>query len=92
MDQACAGVEPHLGALAVERGIPYVLIDENAGRAAAIALGLQPSGLLGILLEAKKRRQISEVLPLLDRLCAGARFRVGENLRRRVAMIAGETA
>ncbi len=79
-------------ALAVGRGIRHVLIDEIAARAAAIALGLQPSGLLGILIEAKKRKHISLVLPLLDRLRDGARFRVGDDLRQRIATLAGELA
>lgn len=78
-------------ALALERGIRYVLIDETAGRAAAIALGLQPSGLLGLLVEAKKRALISAVLPLLDQLRDSARFRVGDALRNRIAALAGET-
>ncbi|MEO6752225.1 MAG: DUF3368 domain-containing protein [Chthoniobacteraceae bacterium] len=79
-------------ALAVGRGIRHVLIDETAARAAAIALGLQPSGLLGILIEAKKRKHISLVLPLLDLLRDGARFRVGDELRQRIATLAGESA
>ncbi len=78
-------------ALALERGIRYVLMDENAGRAAAIALGLQPSGLLGLLVEAKKRALISAVLPLLDQLRDSARFRVGNDLRQRIALLAGES-
>jgi len=78
-------------ALALERGIQYVLIDEQAGRAAAMALGLQPSGLLGLLVEAKKRALIPGVLPLLDRLRDSARFRVGDDLRRRIAALASET-
>lgn len=78
-------------ALALERGIRYVLIDEIAGRAAAIALGLQPSGLLGLLVEAKKRALIPAVLPLLDRLRDSARFHVGDDLCHRIATLAGET-
>ena len=42
-------------ALALERRIHNVLIDEAAGRADAIPLGLQPSGLLSLLVEAKGR-------------------------------------
>jgi predicted nucleic acid-binding protein len=78
-------------ALALERGIRNVLMDETAGRAAAIAHGLQPSGLLGLLVEAKRRALISAVLPLLDRLRDSARFRVGDDLRHRIATLAGET-
>lgn len=77
-------------ALALERGIHDVLMDEAAGRAVAIALGLQPSGLLGLLVEAKKRAFISAVLPLLDRLRDSARFRVGDDLRHRIATLADE--
>lgn len=78
-------------ALAVERGIRDILIDESAGRAAAVALGLRPSGLLGVLIQAKRQNLISQVLPLLDRLKIGARFRIGDELRLRVATLAGET-
>ena len=78
-------------ALALERGIRFVLIDESAGRAAAVALGLQPSGLLGLLVEAKRRALIPTVLPLLDQLRTRARFRVADDLRVRIAMLAGET-
>lgn len=77
-------------ALALERGIRYVLIDEAAGRAAAVALGLQPTGLLGLLVEAKKRALILKVLPLLDRLRDAARFHIGNDLRIRIATLAGE--
>ena len=77
-------------ALALERGIRQVLIDESAGRAAAMALGLLPSGLLGILVEAKKRGIILKVLPLLDRLRDAARFRVASDLRQRIAALSNE--
>jgi hypothetical protein len=66
------------------RGIRHVLIDEAAGRRAALALGLLPSGLLGLLVEAKKRALLPAVLPLLDRLRDDARFYLGEDLRHRI--------
>jgi len=77
-------------ALAMERGIHNVLIDEASGRAAALALGLRPSGLLGLLVEAKARRFLGAVLPLVDRLRDEVRFRVSDELRRRIAVSAGE--
>ncbi len=77
-------------ALAIERGIRNVLIDEKAGRIAARALGLKPSGLLGLLVEAKRRGLINAVLPLADALRDGARFRMTEDLRKEIAMLAGE--
>ena len=77
-------------ALALERGIRNVLIDEAAGRAAAIALGLRPSGLLGLLVEAKMRQLLPAVLPLLDRLREQVNFRVSDDLRHLIAIRAGE--
>jgi predicted nucleic acid-binding protein len=79
-------------ALALERGIRDVLIDEAAGRAAAVAHGLRPSGLLGLLVQAKKLALIPRVLPLLDRLRDGARFRVDDKLRSRIATLANESS
>jgi predicted nucleic acid-binding protein len=72
-------------ALALERGIRDILIDERAGRAEAVNLGLRPSGLLGLLIRAKREGHVAAVLPLLDRLQAGARFRVSEVLRAQIA-------
>lgn len=77
--------------LALERGVKDVLIDERAGRAAAAALGLRPSGLLGILVQSKERGRIPNVIPLLDRLQAGARFRVSSDLRERLLVLTGES-
>ncbi len=82
--------ELHALALALEKGVRFVLIDETAARATAIALGLVPSGLLGLLIEAKKRLLLPAVLPLLDRLRNEARFRVADDLRGRIAALAGE--
>ena len=77
-------------ALALVRGIRHVLIDEIAGRKVAISLGLKPSGLLGLLIEAKRRALIPAVLPLLDRLRDDARFYIDDDLRQRVTELAGE--
>jgi len=78
-------------ALALERGIADVLIDEKAGRAAALALGLHVSGLLGVLIEGKQRRLVPALRPLLDALAVGARFWIDPRLRERVLRIVGET-
>ena len=77
-------------ALALERGVHDVLIDERAGRAVSVSLGLRPFGLLGLLVQAKRRGLISEVIPLLDRLEVEARFRVSKALRDQVAALTGE--
>jgi uncharacterized protein len=77
-------------ALALERGIKDILIDERAGRAVAEQLGLRPFGLLGVLINAKRKGHIPAVLPLLDRLQDGAKFRMSAALRDQVAGLTGE--
>lgn len=77
-------------ALALGRGITDVLIDEQAGRAAAIALGLHVSGLLGVLIEGKHRRLVSELGPVIDSLVNGAKFWINPRLRERILNEAGE--
>ncbi len=77
-------------ALALERGIGHVLIDEKAGRTAALALGLNVSGLLAVLIEAKQRTLIPELRPLLDALTTGAQFWMGADLRSLALRRAGE--
>ena len=78
-------------ALALERGIADVLIDESSGRAAALALGLRVSGLIGVLIEGKRRNLVPALRPLLDRLVTGARFWLADRLRERVVRSVGET-
>lgn len=77
-------------ALALERGIADVLIDESYGRAAALAHGLHVSGLLGVLLEGKQRSLITQLSPLLDRLTTGARFWMHPRLREHILRLGGE--
>lgn len=77
-------------ALALELGIPEVLLDERAGRRVASALGLHVSGLLGILIEAKGRNLIPALRPMLAQLVSGARFWMAPELRDRVLRAVGE--
>jgi uncharacterized protein len=58
-----------------------LLIDERLGRRAAIRLGLNVTGLLGVLAEGKKRGLITSCAPLLDSMMARAGFWIGERLR-----------
>lgn len=76
--------------LAVERGADVVLMDEQPGRAAAAALGLKTMGLLGILMEARRRSLIPTLAPLLDRLQIEARFWIAPSLREVVLLTVGE--
>jgi uncharacterized protein len=76
--------------LALEIGADQVLIDEHRGRLIAARLNLNYTGILGILIEAKRRGLILAVNPLLDSLINDAGFWVADALYRRVIELAGE--
>ena len=77
-------------ALAIELGANLVLIDEREGRHAAVRLGLQPLGGLGVLLRSKAKGHLVEIHPLLDDLRQKAGFYVSDRLYREVLATAGE--
>ena len=54
--------------LAVALKADLLLIDENKGRKIAKEKALKPLGLIGVLLEAKKKKHIVLVRPELDKL------------------------
>jgi predicted nucleic acid-binding protein len=51
---------------------------------------LKPIGVIGVLIEAKRRGLLPEVRPLLDTLRDQAGFRVSERLYERVLVDIGE--
>jgi predicted nucleic acid-binding protein len=71
-------------ALAYETSADVVLIDERRGRHIAGRLGLKPLGLLGVLVLAKRRGDISEVKPVVDDLIRIAGFWISADLYSRV--------
>lgn len=77
-------------ALALELGVPQVLIDETDGRAAAKAMGLQPIGILGVLLRAKNEGAVASVSHEMLRLRHEAGFFIAESLFQRVRAVADE--
>lgn len=77
-------------ALAMEIHADGVLIDEAAGRAVAIELGLTPIGVLGILVRAKRHGHLSAVAPVIKALLERAQFRAAPELVREVLRLAGE--
>jgi uncharacterized protein len=77
-------------ALAVEVEASRLLIDERLGRQAATDLGLKITGVLGILLSAKRQNLIMAVKPIMDDLMIQASFRISSQLYSDVLNTAGE--
>jgi predicted nucleic acid-binding protein len=77
-------------ALAFEIHADAVLIDETAGRAVALALGLTPIGVFGILVRAKRNGRLTAIAPVVDDLLHRARFRAAPELVQEVLRLAGE--
>lgn len=78
-------------AIAIATEIPDALLimDDAEGRRVAQRLGLHVTGVLGVLIEAKTRRVIRAVGPLLDQLVAEG-FWLSDSMRRRVLDAVGE--
>lgn len=77
-------------ALAIEVEATRLLIDERLGRQAATDLGLRITGVLGILLAAKRQELITAVQPVMDDLATQAGFRISSQLYVDVLNVAGE--
>ncbi|MDK3157420.1 DUF3368 domain-containing protein [Kamptonema cortianum] len=78
-------------ALALEIGADLLLIDERRGRVEADRLGIKITGLLGILVEAKRKNLIVAVKPLMDALIAASEFRVSSALYNQILNIVNES-
>jgi uncharacterized protein len=75
--------------LAVELNADRLIVDERRGRNEAIKLGLQVTGILGILLAAKQQGLIPLIQPLLNDLIANG-FWIREQLYAEALTLAGE--
>jgi len=69
--------------LAGELHADLLLVDEKRGRHIAMDLGLEVTGLLGVLAEAKARGLVSRCQPILDDMIRVAGFWIGDDLRAR---------
>jgi uncharacterized protein len=77
-------------ALALELDAALLVIDEQLGRKIALNEGLNITGLLGVLLEAKSKNLIFEIKPIMDDLMDQAKFRIASSLYLEVLRLAGE--
>jgi hypothetical protein len=78
-------------ALAVDLGIQMLVMDETMGRERARAMGLQTVGVLGVLLNAKKHKQIKSVRKTMESLRQEAGFFISDDLFEQVVKVAGES-
>jgi uncharacterized protein len=76
-------------ALAQEINADLLIMDERKGRAQAKTMGLNITGMIGILVFAKEKGLISEIRPFLDKLIA-TKFKLGMNLYHQALSLAGE--
>jgi predicted nucleic acid-binding protein len=77
-------------ALAIDLKAGIVIIDEEEARQLAIRAGLSVTGVLGILLRAKRAGQIPAVRPEIQALRDKARFFIAPSLEAKVLSAAGE--
>jgi uncharacterized protein len=77
-------------ALAIELSADLLLVDERKARVVATQLGLPVVGLLGVLVEAKQKRHVTAVRPILDRLIQEASFWISPELYQHVVSSVGE--
>lgn len=65
-------------------------MDERPGRTVALQYGINVTGVLGILLEAKSKELILAVKPIMDCLINEVNFRVSNQLYTVILKYAGE--
>ena len=77
-------------ALAIEMKADRILMDEREGRVMAGQAGLPVTGVLGVLLRAKKTGRLKTIKPEIDALKNKARFFIAPVLEKSILTQAGE--
>jgi len=77
-------------ALAIEKEIVTILIDEHEGRVAAKNMGLVPVGVLGILLLEKMEGRLPSMTDAMEALKEKGGFYIAESLYNQILTIAEE--
>jgi len=77
-------------ALALEVKSEFLLMDEHLGRETALHMDVRCVGLIGVLIESKRKGVISSIRPLLDSLQDVAGFWVSQALYQQVLEDEGE--
>lgn len=78
-------------ALALQVKAEFLLMDEHLGRDTALHMGVRSVGLIGVLLEAKRKGLVTHIRPLLETLRDVAGFWISEVLFQRVLQDEGES-
>ena len=77
-------------ALATDLSADFVLMDEQEGRQLASKTGLSVTGVLGVLLRAKRAGEIAGLKPEMDLLRSKAHFFVSLAIEKKILAAAGE--
>jgi uncharacterized protein len=79
-------------ALTLELRADLLLMDERKGRRAASELGIAVTGILGLLIQAKKRAFLPSVSAVLNRLRTDAGFFLSDDQVSKTLLLADESA
>ncbi|MGB3310534.1 MAG: DUF3368 domain-containing protein [Nodosilinea sp.] len=82
--QTLDGGEAEAISLALELQADWILLDERDGRKVAKSLGLQVTGVLGVLLRAKESGDLPSLQPVIADLTEKAGFRIAPELLAKV--------
>jgi hypothetical protein len=77
-------------ALALERGIQGIILDDKQAREIADELGLKVIGTLGLLILAKRKGLLSEVRPIMAQIIERVNFRIAPSVLNRALSLIDE--